>query len=443
MKLLLYVAALLPLNYLMAAAPWGSAYLSVVIVLTYFCWRPARVFHPNNMLFGFYGLYVVLSSTLNLILSAIDWEYVLPWGQTVFWDTFSPYLLFQAELTFLALFFGFHLFCHDDQTSPPTIEPVKLDSTILLAAWVTNLVLVAWFIQSTAGLSAWLNDYSATYLEKREGHGALNFVLLTAGNAAVFLFGLNVHQARRKGMALVFALPVLFLQAYVNGFKGRFLFLLILFLSPWLLSMKLRARTLVGFVVAFFVLLYLATLVRTEGYYASAPFFLEMLIGYFNAFQLHDWIVTSRDPDLFQTVLQVFTKPMQVLGLVDKEADFDLSVMLTKEYFPEQWDLEHATQQWPLDTELYLNWYGPWLGWLPVLVYAAVIAKIYRRAVLHQHLALLPIFVLEFQRIFSVLRGTLIPWEIFVLVVQYLAIYGLCRWCIRPAPTLSHGEAHG
>lgn len=431
-KLLAYLALLVPLNLLMALAPWGSAWLSVVVLWTYLMFRPRRVLHPNNMVFAFYGLYVVLSSTLNLILQLINWDYVLPWGQQVYWESMSSYLLFQAEFTFLVLYFGLHWFCNDRKSSPTiasrdiTIKPAWRNGLAIL-----SIVLVLLFMQSTAGIDAWITDYSFTYLTKREGHGLLNVAIIALGNVAVFLLGLEAWRARRKWPVVLAALVVMAALSYIGGIKSRFIFLLIVFLSPIFMIMEFRLRTLVGLGVAFFVLLYLGTLIRTEGFYASAPFFLEMLVGYFNAFQLHDWIVTSRDPGLFETIWQVLVKPMQVLGLASPDANFDISVMLTKEFFPEQWELEHATQQWPLDTELYLNYYGVWLSWLPLLGYSAAIGWLYRHAVLKCNYWLMPIFLMEFQRIFSTLRGTLIPWETPIYAVQYLLIYHLCRVAIR------------
>lgn len=442
-KLLLYLVVLLPLTILMAVAPWGSALLSVIIVWTYLMYRPRNVLHPNNMVFAFYGLYIVLSSTLNLVLYLIDWDYVLPWGQQVFWETMSLTLLFQAEFTFLVLFFGLYWFCKEPQ------QPRAWSSMIaeVKPAWrnglaVLSVALVFLFIESTAGLNAWITDYSYTYLTKREGHGLLNVTIIALGNVAVFLLGLETQRARRKWPVLLVALLVMMTLSYIGGIKSRFIFLLIVFLSPWFMTMKLRLRTVVGLGVSFFVLLYLGTLIRTEGFYASTPFFIEMLVGYFNAFQLHDWVVTSRDPGLFQTVWQIFVKPLQILGLVSPDASFDISVMLTKEYFPEQWENEHATQQWPLDTELYLNYYGVWLSWLPLLAYAALQGWLYRHAVLRRNLYLMPIFVMEFQRIFSTLRGTLIPWETPIYIAQYLLIYQLCRMAIRQHPAPSPVPGH-
>ena len=436
MRLPLYFVAMLILNASIALMPWGSAYLSLAIALTYLTFRPTRVLHPNNMLFAFYGLYVILSSTLNLTLSLINWEYVLPWGQQIFWETFSRYTLFQAEFTFLVLFFGFHAFSKEAPARivTPQEDRAVVRDDLLAILYVVTFGTVVWYIEVTAGLSAWLNDYSFTYLTKREGHGLLNVVTIVLGNIVVFLLGLKIYQSPRKMALIAWSLLIMFALSFIDGVKSRFIFLLILLLSPYFMTMRLRLGVLAAVTVSFFVLLYLGTLVRTEGFYASAPFFLEMLVGYFNAFQLHDWIVTSRDPALFQTVGMVFTKPMQIFGIMPPDANFDISVMLTKEFFPKQWDDEHATQQWPLDTELYLNYYGFYLSWLPLLAYSLFVSWLYRLAVLRRYLAIMPIFIMEFQRIFSTMRGTLIPWEVFIYIAQYLLIYVVCRQVIRSGP---------
>jgi hypothetical protein len=442
MRAYLYLSCLLVLNLPLAFAEWGSVYLSAVILLTYFTFRPRRLLHPNNMVFAFYGLYVVLSSTLNLVLELIDWEYVLPWGQQVFWNEISKYVLLQAEFTFLVLYFGFHFLCGKDsgQRALPPHATVPWGSLLLL--YVLTMFLVLYFIEATAGLSAWIDDYSLTYLTKREGHGLLNVIQIVFGNIVVFLLGLRFFNGNDRLRVFLLAVLLIAALSFVTGVKSRLIFLLIMFLTPWFMTMQFRVKSFLLVTASFFVLLYLGTLVRTEGFYASAPFFLEMLIGYFNAFQLHDYIVNSRDPALLSTVFQVFVKPLQMLGLVGADVSYDISVMLTKEFFPQQWDDERATQQWPLDTELYLNYYGFYLSWPPLLAYAAFVSWLYRTAVLRARLFLLPIFIMEFQRIFSTLRGTLIPWDVFIYIGQYLIIYFVCRAVIERHPVRRAGAPH-
>lgn len=444
MQITLYLGMLLILNYLMAEKIWGSAYLSLVIVFTYVFFRPRKALHPNNMLFVFFGLYIVLPSTLSLIFDLISWQYNIPWAEAIQWKNISKYVLFQAEFTFLVLYLGIHFFSKDrmqQSNSVPTRFGYAVSNVAVAFLFVLVLILVIWFIQSTAGIRAWLEYYSYTYLTKREGHGLLNVSIIAFGNAVIFLLGLKNYE-EKKFWTIVCALLIMLALSYVNGVKARFIFLLLLFLSPYLLKMDISLKRVGGVAIAFLGLLYLGTLVRTEGFYASPAYFLEMLISYFNAYPLHDYVVTSREPAFFQTVAQFFTKPLQLMGLADADADFDISVMLTKEFFPQHWYEERATQQWPLDTELYLNYYGPWLSWLPLLVYAAFISWLFRKTVLNVNMILLPIYLMEFQRLFSMMRGTLIPWEFPIYLAQYLFLYIICNAAIQ-SKTPSKGVVQG
>lgn len=436
-----YIPALLVLNVLMLFASWPAVMLAVAICITYVAFPPDRVFHPANMLFAYYGLYVVLSCTLNFILSVVGWEYQLPWGQIVFWDTFSRYTIFQIEQTFLVLYFSLLYFARAtaEQSEQPAANTAQareifppVNPIVVYTTAAVSILFVAWFIQVTAGISEWLFNYSATYLSRREGFGLLNVITAGFGSVAMFLLGVLTYQSTRRRTLLIVSFVTLIILSFPAGFKSRLIFLLIMFFSPWLMQIKFSLKWVWRLGLAFVVLLYLATLVRTEGFYASPAFFMEMLIGYFNSYQLHDWVVTTRQPEWFSTIHQLLIKPKQILGIAGIDDNFDISVMLTKEFFPEQWDLEHATQQWPLETELYLNYYGAVLGPLPLVVYGSVIGWLYRRSMIQLHLPIIPIYILEFQRLFSMMRGTLIPWEFPIYIMQYLLVYVVCRFAVKP-----------
>jgi len=445
---LYYIPALLTLNLLMAFAGWGGVFLAIIIIITYLAFPPTRVFHPTNMLMAYYGLYVVVSCGLNFILYAIGWEYKLPWGQAVFWDTFAKYTLFQIELTFLVLYFGLYQFApaamvgtgerRGQVRQQPTLGQVN--PAVVYASIVVSVLLVVWFIQATAGIGQWLSDYSDTYLSKREGYGLLNVTIAPVGTAAVFLLGVMSYHSKRKIIHWSLFLVILIILSFPAGFKSRLIFLIIVFVSPYLLRINFSLKWVGRLAIAFFVLLYAATLVRTGGFYASPAYFMEMLIGYFNAYQLHDWIVTTRSPEWFSTMHQILVKPMQIFGYASLDDNFDISVMLTKEYFPDQWDIGRATQQWPLETELYLNYYGLLLEPVPLLIYSAIIGWLYRRAVLEVRLPLIPIYILEFQRMFSMLRGTLIPWELPIYIMQYFLVYVICYAALKKTRVTKHAR---
>lgn len=418
---------------------WGVIPLALVIVATFLIYQPNHLLHPNVAIFTFYFLWLVLPSFLSLVLYLIDWTYILPWGQLTFWDDLSAYTLLQIELTFLTLYLGCHFL---GNPSPPTIQNfmdtpdgvLSISRTTAIALSGATLLLVLVFIRLTGGWHAWLSSYSDTYLLGRQGLGAFNFVLIAIGNLTVFLLGLR-NFARRGGLlGMIPALIVILPLGYVGGFKSRVMFLLFLFMFPYLIRMVPRLSLLAAGFLSFLVMLYLLTLVRTSGFYASPPAFLEMMAGYFNSYPLHDQIVTSREPDFFQTVFQVLVKPLQYLGLMRPDADFDISVMLTKEFFPAQWDLGRGTQQWPIETDLYLNYFGIPFQWIPLLCYAGFLSWIFRSAITRQNYALMPIYALEFLRVFSVMRGGLISWHTPVLLLQYGFLYYATRSLVRPHP---------
>tara|TARA_R110002110_G_scaffold405208_1_gene624111 strand:+ start:179 stop:622 length:444 start_codon:yes stop_codon:yes gene_type:complete len=130
-------------------------------------------------------------------------------------------------------------------------------------------------------------------------------------------------------------------------------------------------------------------------------------------------------PNVLTTAHFPFVRIGQTLGLVGESAEYDVSIMLTKEYFPDQWYLMSATQQWPLETELYLNYYGVVGQVIPLSIYGLWISILFKAVVLKQNWRLYPILALELFRIISTMRGVLIPWTFPILVIQYLAIYGL------------------
>ena len=419
--------------------PWGALPLSVVMVATFLIYRPQTILHPNIAIFAFYFLWFVLPSTLTLILDLTGWEYNLAWSHLGLWGTMSAYTLFQVQVTFLTLF----LACHYLGDPPPAEQQNFLDtpdgvmtisntSVIVLSA--ATLAVGVVFMQLSGGWERWLTSYSITYLRGRQGLGALNLAFITLGNLTVFILGLRNYANRGGLVGLIPALIVILPLGFLGGFKSRLIFLVFLFALPYLLRVAPRIPQLVGLLVAFVVTLYLLTLVRTSGYYSSPQAFLEMMTGYFNSYPLHEQIVASRDPAFFQTVFQVFVKPLQVLGLVGADADFDISVMLTKEFFPDQWNLHSGTQQWPLETDLYLNYFGVPFQWVPLFVYALVLSWLFRSAVIRQNFAVMPIYALEFLRIISTLRGALIPWNTPIILVQYGFIFLAVRSLVRPLP---------
>jgi hypothetical protein len=433
LKGFVFICLIVFMNGLIMLVKWPSIFLSLVIFTTYFFYRPVRLFHPNNMIFAFYGLYVIMPSTLNYILDVINWEYVLPWGKVIFWDRFSLYSIFQIELTFLILFFSFLFFSNRKSDEIKTFVNLGVSNYKVSQLYFATFMCVAAYIVFTGGVGLWINDYSNTFTYGRSGYGWLNLIIMTLGNALVFFLGLLNYKIRMSSnnkyllLVVIFSFIAIFFISYVQGFKSRLIFLIMLFYFPYIVNIRLSFYNITKLVLAFFILLYITTMVRTDGFYSSYFAFIEYLVGYFDSFQLHDNIVRDRDPDFLTTYDYIFNKHFQLIGLSDGNLNTDLGVTLTKEYYPEIWHETHATKEWPLDTELYLNLYGLIFGWLVLVPYAYITSKIYSLAILKSNSLFMLIYLMEFLRIFIVLRGSIIPWNLSVVLVEYIVIYFISK----------------
>jgi len=401
-------------------------YISSYIIFNFIVFLPKQIFHPNFILTAFYFLYLILPSTLYLVLEVSQYSYILPWGKVVFWDSFEKITYYQLLFTYTTLFICFHNFCLN-QNKTFNIKHLHFkNNTFFLGIGV--LVLSIYFFKVTGGVNSWFTNFSETFVSKRAGHGLTNIFLMVFGNIYVFLLGLFFYLKKEKKYLIV-AFFFIFIIGFLQGAKSRYIFLLINFFSPFLFGLKINLKKIFFLGLSFFGLLYVTTLVRTGGFYAGA-FFIEYMISYFDAFQLHDLVVKSKDLAFFETQYQAFVKPLQILGLLSEDYNFDLSVMLTKEFYPDLWYNSNGTKQWPLETDLYLNYYGILFSWVVLIPYAYIISTLYNK-VIKGNFFLILIFLLEFLRIFSTLRGTIIPYNLSLTLITYMIIYLSMKYYLK------------
>ena len=287
---------------------------------------------------------------------------------------------------------------------------------------------IFFFITETGGFLHWFENYSSSFLLGRGGFGWLLTFVITVTNLIVFLLGIKFFQhrfgeSRKRLFILLVAVGIILLSGFAGGFKSRVIILVIVFYVPSLLSVRLSLTKLMSLGLAFFTALYLLTYVRTGGFYGGFGFFLEGLVGYFNTYYLHDLIVQERESGFFTTIGYFVNKPLMMLGLIGPDSEYDLSVMLTKEFYPDQWYVDNATQQWPLETDMYLNFGGFYLQTIPILIYSLWICFISRLAFFQGRLAFMLIATLELFRIMSTLRWVLLPWDMPIWIAQYVFYY--------------------
>ena len=293
----------------------------------------------------------------------------------------------------------------------------------------TGLILAGalYFFQVTGGVEAWFGNYSDTYLENKKGYGLLNFLLIMSSNFLAFVLGFYWKTQRNKSLLLVlFVLVALVFCAYIQGVKSRIFYFTIFFSIPWLTVARLTL--LKGAVIfTFFMLAFsFAMYFRSNGFYSTPEMLLEYFLSYFNTIFLHDMILRDMQPDFLLTVGYPMNKWLTFVGIPSEDYMHDISRWLTSIYFPKQWFEGSATQQWPIETELYLN-YGNYIFWaVPIFVYSLYICGLYS---LRYRLGPVFLFVFTCELLFflSVFRGSMLQWIALFNIMFYLMLWGGSR----------------
>ncbi|MCU1733982.1 MULTISPECIES: hypothetical protein [unclassified Pseudomonas] len=399
------------------------------MLTVFLLFRNKELLCPSNVVFGSYFLYFIFPSTLFYILEWVDWVYVLPWGKTNDWSKLSD----EAILSYAYVFTLFFLFTRLFEvllarTSASTVLEQYRVNTFMLFVF-TSLVLVGglYFFQVTGGIEAWFGNYSDTYLENKKGYGLLNFLLIMSSNFLAFALGFYWKTARSKSYFLVlFVLVALVFCAYIQGVKSRIFYFTIFFSIPWLTVARLTllkgAVIFVFFTLAFSFAMYF----RSNGFYSTPEMLLEYFLSYFNTIFLHDMILRDMQPDFLLTMGYPMNKWLTFVGIPSEDYMHDISRWLTSIYFPKQWFQGSATQQWPIETELYLN-YGNYIFWaVPVFMYSLYICTLYS---LRYRLGPVFLFIFTCELLFflSVFRGSMLQWIALFNIIFYLMLWGGSR----------------
>lgn len=401
----------------------------VFMMVVFLAFRNKEVLCPSNIVFGSYFLYLIFPGTLFYVLEWVEWEYVLPWGKVNDWSRLSD----EALLSFAYVFSLFFLFTRSLELALPPASAQELFSTyrvsplMLFIGSALILTGAVYFFQVTGGADAWFNNYSDTYLENKKGYGFLNFLLIMGSNFLAFVLAFYLRTQRQFRWSLVvFVLLVLAFCAFIQGVKSRIFYFAIFFSIPWLsvakLTLKKGALIFFGFILIFSFAMYF----RSNGFYSTPEMLLEYFLSYFNTIFLHDMILRDMPPDLFLTMSYPLNKWSTFVGFVSEEYLHDISRWLTSIYYPEQWFEGSATQQWPIETELYLN-YGYYIFWIvPIFIYALYVGGLYAFRYRLGPVFLF-IFVCELLFFLSMFRGSMLQW----IAPFNMAFYGVLLLCSR------------
>lgn len=428
--ILFYLLTVLLSIFGLADRPLASL---VLVGATYLAFRPAAFLHPANFVFVYYLLYLVMPYSLFLVYKIFDIEYILPWGLINDWSLLSFDALYHFEVVFL-MFFMSSIYLYKNANrgrlsfdAAPSYATHTFEVSKKWVWFLTGCMLIgcALFLQLTGGAGAWVSNYSEAYLKNKEGVGFLNYTLIIFSHFLAFVAGWMKWRSERNYSAWLWAAVLIALLAciFLQGIKSRIPLVLFFFLLPRLM----RARLVLGKSIIWFLFMVLLFLIgmyfRSDGFYGTPRLAIEYLQSYFNTVFLHDLLLNSPPPsEITGSMFRGVYKYQELLGEQVPREKYDLSVALTQHFFPSDWYIDGATQQWPIETDLFVTTDLSMLWLIPIFIYMFFMIGLSRRAVQAK-----PFFIFvygaELVRIMSVFRSGLLTWDLPLLVTYYFLIY--------------------
>jgi hypothetical protein len=416
---LVYMFGLLCMYVELAFAAYNFPTFVALFVLTFLVVRPKRAISPLTIFYAYYGLWYVLA----------------PMFAQIYQDDVLRRPEYLLSLTLMYTPFGLGVIAiqaGEHYAQRATATPAALRRMPLFHArmWVAFLYLsatlcLALIVWSTGGPQRWIANPGEAFLN-REGSGVYVILSHFFTIALAVLSGYLGYQLRRKWPVLCFLLWVL-LTSPVHGSKGFISMLVLLAVAPWLKDMRFfsgRSYLLYGSLLGIFFL----------GLYFRNVSWLDLetvvpyALNYFTTLERMAMAVRDFEPQFMLTFLMPFVKFLTPFGLQDPSMYFDMNQFLTDRYFPHAWEIR-ATEQWPVETDLYLNFY--FFGGLPLVaaflfVTGAIFAFAVRRNSLGAWFAAIVLTV----SMVSHLRGSLINHVDFYMYPYIALLY----FCLRRLP---------
>lgn len=299
--------------------------------------------------------------------------------------------------------------------------PFGLNLSIFLLFVLSTAAVIA-IIVSTHGFQYWINSPGDAFLT-RAGSGAYVVISHFSTFLLASLTGYATYRYKNVKYLILF-LAWLIVTSPVHGSKQLLMIFIALVFLPWLKDLKpLNARALlfgVLLTLVFFFGLYLRKIS-----WVTLDQMLPVAFNYFTALRNLVMLIEDFEPGFMQTFFLPFNKFLTPFGLSDPGLYFDMNHMLTDKYFPHAWEIR-ATEQWPVEADLYLNFYFFW-GLPLIAIFTYVIGRIHREAVNSGSLGIWVVALLLIFSIPSSLRGSLYNHTHFYLWPMFFVIYLILR----------------
>ena len=288
--------------------------------------------------------------------------------------------------------------------------------------YVTSTFFVTMIILSSGGFPHWIAAPGDAFLN-RGGSGFYVVLSHFTTFCLAALVGYSAYTSGRKYPLFIFIIW-LAITSPVHGSKAQISLFLVLALTPWLRNLKVISIYSLIFITALVLIFFSGLYLRNISWItldAAVPY----ALNYFTTLKNLTILIEDFRPDFLTTFFLPFNKFLTPFGLSDPALYYDMNHMLTDIYFPTAWAIR-ATEQWPVEADLYLNFYF-FLGLPLVCIYTYIIGLIYGRAKTGDSLGLWTIAMLLTISLVSHLRGSLINHIDFYLYPMFFVIYVLLR----------------
>ena len=380
-------------------------YFLLIITIIYLANKPKFIFSIKNIVTFYYFLWF----TLPVMFATRYEEYTFNKEEMVL-----AYI--YLSITYIVIFFTVSFFesRHSQEITFENISLSRLKKLMNFFMFLSILFFI-FYIQTSGGVSYWLQNLDRAFLT-REGSGIYYLPFVFFLTLYSFLFGIYV-KIRDKQWHLLFLFILLLLLSPFLGSKSKVLMILFLAFLPFLLFKKVKFLNTLGLIVGFLFFFVLGNYFRNTSWMTFGDL-LPYMLNYFDTY--HALVIGIRDiqPGLMQTTFLPFNKFSSIIGFSGQY--YDMSAWLTSIYYPEA-DKIRATVQWPIEMDLYLNYYF-FLG-LPIIMMIFIWVTIIFNKSLQFNIGYVFIYGYIFFYTLSHLRGGILLWTDFYIFPYLIFSY--------------------
>ncbi len=370
----------------------------VAFIAIYFSFQPRLLFSPLSFIHAYYFVFFLVAPSFAEIHA--DDNFASP-------SHFLAYSMIFA--THCTVAFGASAgqraergyLCVSDSSGRTFVA--RMPSSILIVSLLTlSSFLVLAIVLSSGGVQRWIDNPGDAFLN-RAGSGV--YVVLSHFSSFILaaIVGYRAYVSRRMRWLLIFLLWLV-ITSPVHGSKSLLITFFLLAIIPWVSYVRFLSVT-SALVWLSLILIFLGGLYFRNFTWITLSDVIPYSLNYFSAFRNLLMLLNDFDAGFLETFFLPFNKFLTPIGLSDPKLYFDMNHVLTDKYFPSAWAIR-ATEQWPVEADLYLNFY--FVFGLPLIfLYGYLVGKVFGKALKSGNLGMWVAAVLVVLAIPSHLRGSL------------------------------------